>query len=80
MNLLEKVSLHCRLRKTNEARSCFIEKLKQRDLMKKKCKNVPMAGISYFEQSFILVCAISEWVSFSAFASLVGIPVGTARF
>ena len=45
--------------------------------MSKKHKNVCTVS-KYIDQLLILVSAITGCVSISAFASLVGIPIGTA--
>ena len=47
--------------------------------MSEKHKKV-CAALSYIEQSFILVSAITGCVSISDFSSLVGIPIGVASY
>ena len=56
-----------------EARNYLIEEINRKELVSKKHKKV---CLNYIEQFLILGSAITGCVSISAFASLVGIPVG----
>ena len=47
--------------------------------MSKKYKNVCIA-LNYIEQLMILVASFTAYVSVYDFSSLVGIPIGIARF
>ena len=71
----ENISLSYRLRKIDEIRNYFIEETKQNDLMNKNHNKVCMS-LNCIEKSFILVSAITEYVSISAFALLIDIPIG----
>ena len=53
-------------KKTDKTRNCFIEEIKQNDLMSWKYKNLLL----------VLVSIVSSCVSVSIFDSLVGIPLG----
>ena len=46
--------------------------------MSEKHKNV-CEDLDYFDHFLVFVCAVSGCVSISAFASLIGIPVGVMR-
>ena len=58
----------------DETRNYFIEEIKQNELMIKKHKNV-CTTINYIENLLNLVFTVTECISISAFASLVGIQV-----
>ena len=55
--------------------SSSIEEINQNELMSKKHKKF-CTTLNYIEHFLILVFAITWYVSISAFASLVGIPIG----
>ena len=55
--------------------SSSIEEINQNELMSKKHKKF-CTTLNYIEHFLILVSAITWYVSISAFASLVGIPIG----
>ena len=46
--------------------------------MSKKHKKV-CTTLNYFERSLILASTFTEYISISAFASLIGIPIGITR-
>ena len=73
----ENISLDFRLRKIDETRKFFTEEINQRDLMNKKHKK-GFTALNYIERLHILVSTNSGWDSTSAFASLIGIPIGIA--
>ena len=66
-----------RLKKTNETRNYLIEEINQNELMSKKHKEVCRV-LNYINHSFIVISTNTGCVSISAFASLVGIPIGIA--
>ena len=53
----------------------FLEEIKQNELMSKKHKKV-CTTLNYIEHFLILASTITGCVSISAFASLIGIPIG----
>ena len=55
--------------------SSSIEEINQNELMSKKHKKF-CTTLNYIEHFLILVSTITWYVSISAFASLVGIPIG----
>ena len=72
----ENLSQEFRLKNMYEPWDYFIEEINRNELMSKKHKGV----FNYIEHLLILVSAITGCVSSSAFASLVGIPVGLTSF
>ena len=66
----ENISQEFRLKNIDETRNYLIEETNRNELMSKKHKKVCTA-VNYIEHFLILGC-----VSISAFASLVGIPIG----
>ena len=75
----ENINQKSRLKKINEIRIYLIEEINRNDLMSKKHKKVRRV-LNYIELSLISISAITRCVSISAFASLVGIPIGIASF
>ena len=65
------MSLEFRLRKIDETRNYFLEKIKHIYLVSKKYKL-----LNYIEHLVILVSAITDCFSISTFTSLVGISMG----
>ena len=63
------------MKNVDETRNYFIEEINQNDLMSKKYKKVCTA-LHFIEHLLILPSAVTGSVSISAFASLVGIPIG----
>ena len=59
----------------NETRNYLFEKIKQNDLMSRKHKKT-CTILNYIGQFLILASAIARCISISAFASLIGIPIG----
>ena len=70
----ENISQEFRLKNIDETRNYLIEEINQTELMSKKHK----AFLNYIEHFLILGSTITGCVSISAFASLVGIPIGIA--
>ena len=71
----ENISQEFRLKNINETRNCLIEDINRNKLMSKKHKKI-CTTLNYIEQFLILASTITGCVSISAFASLVGIPIG----
>ena len=75
----ENMNKEFRLKKIDGVKKYLIEKINRNELMSKKhekdCKI-----LSYIDHSFILInqliSTVTECVSISAFASLVGVPIG----
>ena len=63
------------MKNTNETRNYFIEKINLNKLMIKKHKTACTA-LNYIEQLLILIYVAARSVSISAYASLIGIPLG----
>ena len=68
-------SLKFRLKKIVETINYFIEKINHNDLINEKHKKT-CRYLNYFEHLLILVSRVTGFVSISAFASLVFVPVG----
>ena len=64
------------MKNINETRNYFLEEIEQNELMTRKQKMI-CTTLSYIEHFLILASTITEWISISAFASLIGIPIGT---
>ena len=71
----ESMSQEFRLKNIDEVRNYFIEVIKQNELVSKKLKKA-CRFFNYIEHLIILISTVSGYVSISAFASLVGIPIG----
>ena len=71
----ESMSQEFRLKNIDEVRNYFIEVIKQNELVSKKHKKA-CRFYNYIEHLIILISTVSGYVSISAFASLVGIPIG----
>ena len=71
----ESMSQEFRLKNLDEVRNYFIEVIKQNELVSKKHKKA-CRFFNYIEHLIILISTVSGYVSISAFASLVGIPIG----
>ena len=71
----ENISQEFRLKNVDETRNYFLEEIKQNELMSKKHKKV-CTTLNYIEHFLILASTITGCVSISAFASLIGIPIG----
>ena len=64
-----------RLKTIDETRSHLLEEIKQNELMSRKHKKV-CTNLNCIEHFLILAPAITKCISISAFASLIGIPIG----
>ena len=71
----ENISQEFRLKNIDETRNYLIEEINRNELMSKKHKKV-CTTLNYIEHFLILGSTITGCVSISAFASLVGIPIG----
>ena len=63
------------MKSIDETRNHFTEETNENKLMSKKHKKVSKV-LNYIEHLLISVFTISGWVSISAFASLIDIPIG----
>ena len=68
-----------RLRNIDETKNYFLEEIKQNELMSRKHKKV-CTTLNYIEHFVILASTITGCISISAFASLIGIPIGITSF
>ena len=71
----ENISQEFRLKYIDETRNYSIEETNQNELMSKNHKKV-CTPLNYIKHVLILGPTITGCVSISAFASLVGIPIG----
>ena len=71
----ENISQEFRLKNVDEARNYLIEEINRNELMIKKHKKV-CPTLNYIKLSLILISPITGCVSISAFAFLVGVPIG----
>ena len=71
----ENISQKFRWKHTHETRNYWIEEIKKNELMSTKHKKV-CTTLSYIEHFLILASTITGCISISAFASLIGIPIG----
>ena len=69
------MSQEFRFKNIYETRSYFLEEIKQHKLMSRKHKMV-CTTLNYIEQFLISASTITGCISISAFASLIGIPIG----
>ena len=71
----ENISKEFRLKKVDETRSYFAEETEQNELMSKNHEKF-CTTLNYTEQFLVLASVVTRCISISAFASLVGIPIG----
>ena len=71
----ENISQEFRLKNIAEKRNYLIEEIKKNELMSRKHKKV-FTTLNYIGHFLILASAITRCISISAFASLIGIPIG----
>ena len=71
----ENISQEFRLKNVDEARNYLIEEINRNELMIKKHKKV-CTTLNSIKLSLILISPITGCVSISAFAFLVGVPIG----
>ena len=72
--MVEEESLEFRLRKIDQIRNYYLDEIKHNDLMSEKYRKI-CKYLNYAENLLILP-GIADWISISAFASLVCIPIG----
>ena len=72
----ENVNQECRLKNIDETRNYSIEEINQNELRSKKHKQI-CTTLNHIEHFPILASTITGCVSISAFASLIGISVGS---
>ena len=63
------------MKNIDETRNYFVEEIEQNELMSGKLKKV-CTTLNYIEHFLILASTITGCISISAFASLLGIPIG----
>ena len=71
----ENISQEFRFKNIDETINYFPEEIKQNELVSKKYKEV-CATLNYIEHFLILFSTITEYISTSAFFSLIGISIG----
>ena len=71
----ENISQEFRLKNIDETRNYLIEEINRNELMSKKHKKV-CTTLNYIEHFLTLGSTITGCISISAFASLVGNPIG----
>ena len=71
----ENISQEFTLKNIDETRDYFLKEIEQNVLMSEKHKKV-CTTLNYIEHFLILASTITGCVSISAFASLIGIPIG----
>ena len=69
------MSQEFRLKNIDAIKKHFLEEIKQNELMSRKHKKV-CAALNYMEHFLILASKITGCISISAFASLIGLPIG----
>ena len=71
----ENISSELRLKNVDETRNYWIEEINRKESTSQKHQKVCW-NLNYFEHFLILASTITVCVSISAFASVVGIPIG----
>ena len=71
----ENINQEFRLKKINEMGNHLTEEINQNKLMSKKHKKCSKV-LNYIDHLLIAISTITRYVSISAFACLVGIPIG----
>ena len=71
----ENISQEFKLKNINETRYYFLEETEQNELMSRKHKKV-CTTLNYIEHFLTLAFTVTGSISISAFASLLGIPIG----
>ena len=71
----ENISQEFRLKNIYETKKYLVEEINQNELTSKKYKKVYRV-LNYIEHLLILISMVTGCISMSAFASLVGIPIG----
>ena len=68
------MSQESKLKNIDERRNCFLEEIKQKELMSRNHKKA-YTTLNYIEHSIILASRITGCISISAFASVLSIPI-----
>ena len=68
------MSLEFRFKNIVKTRNCFLEEIKQNELMSRKHKNV-FTTLNYIEHFLVLASTITGCISISNFASLLDISI-----
>ena len=69
------MSQEFRLKNIDRTRNHFLEEIEQNELISRKHKRV-CTTLNYVEHFLILASAVTEYISISTFASLLGISIG----
>ena len=69
------MSQEFRFKNIDETRNYFLEEIKQNELMSRNHKKI-CTILNYIEHFLILAAAITGCISISAYASLLGVPIG----
>ena len=69
------ISQEFRLKNIDETRRYFLEEIGPNELMSRRYKKV-CTGLNYIEHFVDLASTVTGCISISAFASLLGIPIG----
>ena len=71
----ENISKEFRVLNINKTKNYFLEEIEQNELISRKHKKI-FTSLNYIENFLILASTITGCISTSAFASLLGIPIG----
>ena len=74
-NYLKNINQEFRLENIDETRNYLLEEIKQNELMSREHKKV-CTTLNYIKHYLILASTITGYISISAFASLLDIPIG----
>ena len=74
----ENVSQEFKLKNIDETKNYCLEEIEQNELISRKHKKV-CATLNYLEHFLILSSAITRCIPISAFAFLLGVPIGITR-
>ena len=74
-NYFKNISQEFRFKNIDKTKYYFLEDIKQNELMSRKYKKL-CTTLNYIEHFLILASTITGCISISAFASLLGIPIG----
>ena len=74
-NYLKNINQEFRLENIDETRNYLLEEIKQDELMSREHKKV-CTTLNYIKHYLILASTITGYISISAFASLLDIPIG----
>ena len=63
----------------DETRNYFLEEIEQNELMSRKHKKI-CTTLNYVKRFLVLASKITRYIQISAFASLIGIPIGMTSY